>query len=43
MRVVDQNELQKAFDAYVAAVDEIARTGDWARFADLFSEDATYV
>jgi hypothetical protein len=39
---VDQNELQNAFDAYVAAVDEIARSGDWARFADLFTEDATY-
>ncbi|HEX2896386.1 MAG TPA: nuclear transport factor 2 family protein [Marmoricola sp.] len=42
MRGVDQNQLQKAFDAYVAAVDEIARTGDWGRFADLFTEDATY-
>ena len=42
MRVVDQNELQKAFEAYVRAVDEIARSGDWARFADLFTEDATY-
>jgi hypothetical protein len=39
---VDQNELQKAFDAYVTAVDEIARTGEWSRFADLFTEDATY-
>ena len=39
---VDQNELQKAFDAYVAAVDEIATAGDWDRFADLFTEDATY-
>jgi uncharacterized protein (TIGR02246 family) len=40
---VDQNELQKTFDAYVLEVDEIARTGDWARFADLFAEDATYL
>jgi hypothetical protein len=39
---VDQNELQKAFDAYVAAVEQIAGSGEWARFADLFAEDATY-
>jgi SnoaL-like domain len=39
---VDENELQKAFDAYVASVDDIARTDDWGRFADLFTEDATY-
>ncbi|HEY0903331.1 MAG TPA: nuclear transport factor 2 family protein [Marmoricola sp.] len=39
---MDQNELQKAFDGYVSAVEEIARTGDWAGFADLFTEDATY-
>ena len=38
MRVVDQNELQKAFEAYVRAVDEIARSGDWARFADMFTQ-----
>ena len=39
---MDENQLQKAFDAYVAAVGEIAAAGDWSRFADLFSEDATY-
>lgn len=41
-RRVDQNELQKTFNAYVAAVEEITRTGDWASFADLFTPDATY-
>jgi uncharacterized protein (TIGR02246 family) len=40
---VNQNELQNAFDGYVSAVEEITRTGDWARFADLFAEDATYI
>jgi hypothetical protein len=39
---VDENVLQSGFDRYVRAVEEIAASGDWPRFADLFSEDATY-
>ena len=39
---MDEDQLRKAFDSYVAAVDEIARNGEWERFADLFAEDATY-
>jgi hypothetical protein len=39
---VDENTLQSGFERYVRAVAEIARTADWARFADLFTEDATY-
>jgi hypothetical protein len=38
----DENTLQSGFERYVRAVAEIARTADWARFADLFTEDATY-
>ena len=36
-------ELESAFQDYQDAVDRIAGSGDWARFADLFTEDATYV
>jgi hypothetical protein len=39
---MDENVLQSAFDRYVQAVEEIGASGDWARFADLFTEDATY-
>ena len=39
---VDENALQAAFDAFVGAVAQIAASGDWARFADLFTADATY-
>jgi hypothetical protein len=35
-------EIEKAFAAYQAAVAGIAKTGEWGRFADLFTEDATY-
>jgi hypothetical protein len=42
MSPVNENVLQSGFDRYVGAVEEIAATGDWARFADLFTEDATY-
>ena len=36
-------ELESAFRHYQDEVDRIAGAGDWARFADLFTEDATYV
>ena len=36
-------ELESAFRDYQDEVDRIAGTGDWSRFADLFTEDATYV
>jgi uncharacterized protein (TIGR02246 family) len=42
MPAMDRTELQRAFDDYVAAVEEVCRTGDWSAFADLFTEDATY-
>ncbi|WP_395693394.1 nuclear transport factor 2 family protein [Nocardioides sp.] len=35
-------ELEAAFQHYQDEVDRIAGSGDWARFADLFTEDATY-
>ena len=35
-------ELEAAFQDYQDEVDRIAGSGDWARFADLFTEDATY-
>jgi SnoaL-like protein len=35
-------EIEQAFADYQAAVAGIAATGDWASFADLFTQDATY-
>ena len=39
---MDRAELEAAFSEYVRSVASIARSGDWARFADLFVEDADY-
>jgi hypothetical protein len=39
---MNENVLQSGFELYVAAVEEIATNGEWSRFADLFTEDATY-
>ena len=36
-------ELESAFQHYQDQVERIAGSGDWGRFADLFTEDATYV
>ena len=38
-----REELESAFQDYQDEVDRIAGSGDWTRFADLFTEDATYV
>jgi hypothetical protein len=38
----NENVLQSAFECYVTAVEAIASSGEWSRFADLFTEDATY-
>ena len=35
-------EIEQAFSDYQAAVVGIASSGDWASFADLFTQDATY-
>ena len=35
-------EIERAFADYQAAVTGIVDSGDWASFADLFTEDATY-
>jgi hypothetical protein len=35
-------EIDEAFAAYQRRVEEIRLGGDWAAFADLFTEDATY-
>jgi hypothetical protein len=35
-------EIESAFATYQQAVAGIAKTGEWARFADLFTQDATY-
>ncbi|HLY34653.1 MAG TPA: nuclear transport factor 2 family protein [Jatrophihabitantaceae bacterium] len=36
-------ELADAFEHYQRHVEDVVKTGEWARFADLFTEDATYV
>ncbi|MDT4937367.1 MAG: hypothetical protein QOG80_1038 [Pseudonocardiales bacterium] len=36
-------ELEDAFARYQQVVDEIVKSGEWERFAELFTEDATYV
>ena len=38
----NENVLQSGFARYVSAVEEIAASGDWPQFAELFTEDATY-
>lgn len=38
-----RDELESAFGAYQEQVEGIAGSGDWSRFADLFTDDATYV
>lgn len=35
-------EIEEAFEAYQQAVAGIVASGEWSRFADLFTEDATY-
>lgn len=35
-------ELESAFEHYKAEVRAASTSGDWGRFADLFTEDATY-
>jgi hypothetical protein len=37
------SEIEEAFTAYQETVAGIATTGEWERFADLFTQDATYV
>jgi hypothetical protein len=36
-------EIEQAFADYQVRVEQIRSSGDWARFADLFTEDATYL
>jgi hypothetical protein len=43
MSTYSHEELEAAFQDYQDEVDRIAGSGDWSRFADLFTEDATYV
>jgi hypothetical protein len=38
-----RDELQRAHDHYVETAQEAGRTGDWKAWADLFTDDATYV
>ncbi|MGC7322986.1 nuclear transport factor 2 family protein, partial [Mycobacteroides abscessus subsp. massiliense] len=38
-----RDELQNMFDHHLRVVDEIGPKGDWAKYADLFSENATYI
>jgi uncharacterized protein (TIGR02246 family) len=40
---MDRAELEAAFLDYQRTVEDIVRTGEWARFAELFTEDADYV
>lgn len=39
---MDTDEIEQAFTDYQATVADIVRTGEWARFADMFTPDATY-
>jgi ketosteroid isomerase-like protein len=38
-----RKELADAFDVYQQQVIDVGRTWDWASYADVFTEDATYV
>ena len=38
-----REEIEQAFEGYQQAVRQACATGDWNLFADLFTEDATYV
>ena len=38
-----RDELEEAFAAYQARAAEAGRTGDWAAWADQFTDDAVYV
>lgn len=38
-----RDEIERAFAHYQAVAAEAGRTGDWNPWADLFTEDATYV
>jgi hypothetical protein len=40
---MDRQELEDAFAAYQQTVAEITRTGEWDRFAEMFTTDAAYV
>jgi len=40
---MERAELEQAFATYQATVEDIRRSGDWGRFADMFTEDADYV
>lgn len=40
---MDRAELEAAFLDYQRTVEDIAQSGEWSRFADLFTEDAAYV
>ncbi len=39
----DRQELQAAHDHYVSVANEVARTGDWRPWVELFTEDAEYI
>ena len=43
MAQYSREELQRAHDNYVAVAQEAGRTGDWRPWADLFTDDATYI
>jgi ketosteroid isomerase-like protein len=43
MGTYSRQELEDAFAAYRAAGEEAGRTGDWAAWADQFTEDAVYI
>ena len=38
-----RQELEQAFKQQQQVVAEIGQSWDWSRYADLFTEDATYV
>ena len=38
-----RDELEQALAHYTGVVEECTRSGDWGPFADLFTEDCTYI
>jgi SnoaL-like protein len=38
-----REEIQSALDNYAVVADQAAKSGDWAPWAELFTEDVTYV
>ena len=40
---ISRAELEQALETYSTVVEECTRSGEWSPFADLFTEDCTYI